>query len=191
MAIPKRHNLLHCVWPWPVSAKHCSILCSTLRGKRGKTDKQVPRLFQPSWQVLQLLQPWQQALQLLQLWWQALQLNQKTNPCQCQSPLYRRRNPQISVCLVRDDCEPEQSWEPEEEAELEIITQSLSLNELRDTAERFCLSREGGIDKAIGKKTQTLSLWRRLLSGVRERYSFNEVILCYPSKWTTMETGIQ
>jgi len=31
------------------------------------------------------------------------------------------------------------------------------------------LVREGGIDKAIGKKEQVLSLWRRLLSGVRER----------------------
>ncbi|KAM9628657.1 uncharacterized protein ACIBXB_017824 [Morphnus guianensis] len=31
------------------------------------------------------------------------------------------------------------------------------------------LSREGGIDKAIGRKTQVLSLWRRLLLGVKER----------------------
>ena len=29
------------------------------------------------------------------------------------------------------------------------------------------LARDGGIDKAIGKKEQVLSLWRRLLSGVR------------------------
>jgi len=32
------------------------------------------------------------------------------------------------------------------------------------------VARDGGIDKAIGKKEQVLSLWRRLLSGVRERY---------------------
>jgi len=31
------------------------------------------------------------------------------------------------------------------------------------------LARDGDIDKAIGKKDQVLSLWRRLLSGVRER----------------------
>ncbi|GAB0209987.1 hypothetical protein GRJ2_003464400 [Grus japonensis] len=92
----------------------------------------------------------------------------------------------------------------EEEAEAEVITQSLSLRELRDMRKDFSclpgehiitwlvrsrdtgasslelegreakqlgsLSREGGIDKAIGKKTQALSLWRRLLSSVT---SFN------------------
>ena len=36
------------------------------------------------------------------------------------------------------------------------------------------LARDGGIGKAIGKKAQVLSLWRRLLSGVRERYPFND-----------------
>jgi len=30
------------------------------------------------------------------------------------------------------------------------------------------LDREGGIDKVIGKKAQALSLWRRLLSGMRK-----------------------
>ena len=33
------------------------------------------------------------------------------------------------------------------------------------------LASDGGIDKAIGKKEQVLSLWRRLLSGVREKVS--------------------
>ncbi|GAB0209526.1 hypothetical protein GRJ2_003418300 [Grus japonensis] len=53
------------------------------------------------------------------------------------------------------------------------------------------LSREGGIDKAIGKKAQALSLWRRLLSSGRERYPFSEDVICQPGKWTTMERGIQ
>ena len=53
------------------------------------------------------------------------------------------------------------------------------------------LSREGGRDKAIGKKKQNLSLWSRLLSSVRERYPFKEDVICHPSKWTTMERGIQ
>ncbi|GAB0206634.1 hypothetical protein GRJ2_003129000 [Grus japonensis] len=52
-------------------------------------------------------------------------------------------------------------------------------------------SREGGIDKAIGKKAQALSLWRRLLSSVRERYPFSEDVVCRPGKWTTMEQGTQ
>jgi len=53
------------------------------------------------------------------------------------------------------------------------------------------LAREGGIDKAIGKKEQVLSLWRRLLSGVRERYPFSDDFVCFPGKWTNMERGIQ
>ncbi|GAB0208189.1 hypothetical protein GRJ2_003284600 [Grus japonensis] len=61
----------------------------------------------------------------------------------------------------------------------------------REAKQLGSLSREGGIDKAIGKKAQALSLWRRLLSSVRERYPFNEDEVCHPGKWTTMERGIQ
>jgi len=53
------------------------------------------------------------------------------------------------------------------------------------------LARDGGIDKAIGKKERVFSLWRRLLSGVRERYPFNDDFVRYPGKWTNMERGIQ
>ena len=41
-----------------------------------------------------------------------------------------------------------------------------------------------------GKKTQALSFWRQLLSGIRERFSFSKDVLGYPGKWTTMERGI-
>jgi len=53
------------------------------------------------------------------------------------------------------------------------------------------LARDGGIDKAIGKNDQVLSVWRRLLSGVRETYPFNDNFVFYPGKWTNMERGIQ
>jgi len=53
------------------------------------------------------------------------------------------------------------------------------------------LARDGGIDKAIGKKEQVLSLWRRLLSGMRERYPFSDNFVCHSGKWTNMERGIQ
>ncbi|KAK4810684.1 hypothetical protein QYF61_007484 [Mycteria americana] len=53
------------------------------------------------------------------------------------------------------------------------------------------LSREGGIDKAIGKGAPALSLWRRLLSAMKERYPFKEDVTYRPGKWTTMERGIQ
>ncbi|GAB0199239.1 hypothetical protein GRJ2_002389300 [Grus japonensis] len=61
----------------------------------------------------------------------------------------------------------------------------------REAKQLGSLSREGGIDKAIGKKAQALSLWRRLLPSVRERYPFSEDVICRPGKWTTMERGIQ
>ncbi|GAB0206804.1 hypothetical protein GRJ2_003146000 [Grus japonensis] len=61
----------------------------------------------------------------------------------------------------------------------------------REAKQLGSLSREGGIDKAIGKKAQALSLWRRLLSSVRERYPFSKDVICRPGKWTTMERGIQ
>ncbi|KAK4807067.1 hypothetical protein QYF61_018408 [Mycteria americana] len=53
------------------------------------------------------------------------------------------------------------------------------------------LSREGGIDKAIGKGEPARSLWRRLLSAIRERYPFKEDDVYRSGKWTTMEKGIQ
>ncbi|KAK4810919.1 hypothetical protein QYF61_013327, partial [Mycteria americana] len=49
------------------------------------------------------------------------------------------------------------------------------------------LSREGGIDKAIGKGEPARSLWRRLLSAIRERYPFKEDVVYRSGKWTTME----
>ncbi|GAB0206477.1 ubiquitin carboxyl-terminal hydrolase 4 [Grus japonensis] len=61
----------------------------------------------------------------------------------------------------------------------------------REAKQLGSLSREGGIDKAIGKKAQALSLWRRLLSSVRERYPLSEDVVCWPGKWTPMERGIQ
>ncbi|GAB0210130.1 hypothetical protein GRJ2_003478800 [Grus japonensis] len=57
----------------------------------------------------------------------------------------------------------------------------------REAKQLGSLSGEGGIDKAIGKKAQALSLWRRLLSSVRERYPFSKDVVCRPGKWTTME----
>ncbi|KAK4806240.1 hypothetical protein QYF61_013384 [Mycteria americana] len=53
------------------------------------------------------------------------------------------------------------------------------------------LSREGGIDKAIGKGEPARSLWRRLLSAMKERDPFKEDVVYRPGKWTSMEKGIQ
>ncbi|GAB0196181.1 hypothetical protein GRJ2_002083400 [Grus japonensis] len=62
----------------------------------------------------------------------------------------------------------------------------------REAKKLGSLSREGGIDKVIGKKPQALSLWRQLLSSMRGRYPFSEDdVVCRPGKWTTMERGIQ
>ncbi|KAK4817536.1 hypothetical protein QYF61_019454 [Mycteria americana] len=61
----------------------------------------------------------------------------------------------------------------------------------REAKQLGSLSREGDIDKATGKGAQALSLWRWLLSGVKERYPFKEDVICHRVKWTTMERGIQ
>ncbi|MCQ4179296.1 hypothetical protein FK518_27370 [Klebsiella pneumoniae] len=61
----------------------------------------------------------------------------------------------------------------------------------REARQLGSLSREAAIDRAIGRESAACSLWRRLLSGVRDRYFFKEDIVCHPSKWTTMERGIQ
>ncbi|XP_049649681.1 uncharacterized protein LOC126035292 [Accipiter gentilis] len=61
----------------------------------------------------------------------------------------------------------------------------------REAKQLGSLAREGGIDKAIGRGTQAISVWRRLLSSVKERYPFKEDVICQSSKWTTMEKGIQ
>ncbi|KAK4808525.1 hypothetical protein QYF61_009828 [Mycteria americana] len=53
------------------------------------------------------------------------------------------------------------------------------------------LSREGGIDKAIGKGEPARSLWGRLLSAMKERYPFQEDVVYCPGKWTTMQRSIQ
>ena len=53
------------------------------------------------------------------------------------------------------------------------------------------LAREGDIDKANRKKAQAFSLWRRLGSGVKERYPFSEDVVYYSGKWTNVERSIQ
>ncbi|KAK4810571.1 LOW QUALITY PROTEIN: hypothetical protein QYF61_004534 [Mycteria americana] len=53
------------------------------------------------------------------------------------------------------------------------------------------ISREGGIDKVIGKEEPARSLWSRLLSAIKDRYPFKEDVVYRPGKWTTMERGIQ
>jgi len=109
------------------------------------------------------------------------------------APTQNKKHAKKSFCPVRNDNEPGPSQE-QEEAEPEMITQSLTLSKLRDMPKDFSrhpgehivtwllscwdngassleledredkqmgtLSREGGIDKAIGKMAQTLSLWR-------------------------------
>nr|XP_013053966.2 uncharacterized protein LOC106047159 [Anser cygnoides] len=53
------------------------------------------------------------------------------------------------------------------------------------------LARHWGIDRTIGKGAQASTLWRRLLSAVKEMYPFKEDLVCQLGKWTTMERGIQ
>ncbi|RMC04492.1 hypothetical protein DUI87_18937 [Hirundo rustica rustica] len=51
------------------------------------------------------------------------------------------------------------------------------------------LSRDVVIDQGIGRTQQTLSLWRRLLTSVRDRYLCKEDLQVHQGKWSTMEQG--
>lgn len=53
------------------------------------------------------------------------------------------------------------------------------------------LSRERSIDKAIWKETQAITLWRRYVSAVKEKYPFMEDLVCFLGVWSTMEKGMQ
>ncbi|KAM9575877.1 uncharacterized protein ACIB01_003549 [Guaruba guarouba] len=53
------------------------------------------------------------------------------------------------------------------------------------------LAGEAGIDRAIAKQKRVLSLWRRLLAAVKERYPYEDDVLYHPGKWATIEKGLQ
>ncbi|RMC01811.1 hypothetical protein DUI87_21619 [Hirundo rustica rustica] len=53
------------------------------------------------------------------------------------------------------------------------------------------LSRDVVIDQGIGRTQQTLSLWQRLLTRVRDRYLCKEDLQVHQGKWSTMEQGIR
>ncbi|RMC01062.1 hypothetical protein DUI87_22326 [Hirundo rustica rustica] len=53
------------------------------------------------------------------------------------------------------------------------------------------LSRDVVIDQGIGRTQQTLSLWQRLLTSVRDRYLCKEDLQGHQGKWSTMEQGIR
>ncbi|RMB91867.1 hypothetical protein DUI87_31729 [Hirundo rustica rustica] len=51
------------------------------------------------------------------------------------------------------------------------------------------LSRDVVIDQGIGRTQKTLSLWRQLLTSVRDRYLCKEDLQVHQGKWSTMEQG--
>ncbi|KAK4810743.1 hypothetical protein QYF61_007717 [Mycteria americana] len=108
------------------------------------------------------------------------------------APIHKKKSwKRKSARLEREDegAGPSQR-EEEEEEELDSGANSLEL-EGKEAKQLGSLSREGGIDKAIGKGEPARSLWRRLLSAIRERYPFKEDVVYRSGKWTTMEKGIQ
>jgi len=137
------------------------------------------------------------------------------------APVKLKKDAKRADRFGRDDDEPGSSWEIETEiitwslslGELRDMQKDFSRHpgehivtwllrcwdngasslelEGKEAKQLGSLARDGGIDKAIGKKEQVLSLWRRLLSGVRERYINSDDFVCYPDKWTNMERGIQ
>ncbi|NXB01166.1 DZIP3 ligase, partial [Cnemophilus loriae] len=61
----------------------------------------------------------------------------------------------------------------------------------RDEAKQLgSLSRDVAIDTGIGRRTGTLSLWRRLVSSVRDAYTADELMV-YRDRWNTKLEGVQ
>lgn len=61
----------------------------------------------------------------------------------------------------------------------------------RETKQLGSLYREGGTATVIRKLTQSLSLWKQLLLGVKDRYPFKEDVMGHLRRQITMEKGIQ
>ncbi|KAK4823427.1 hypothetical protein QYF61_002113 [Mycteria americana] len=72
-----------------------------------------------------------------------------------------------------------------------MVTEAKAHFDLHMPTSPSLLVEERGIDKAVGKEAPALSLWRRLLSAMKERYPFKEDAIYHPGKWTTMEKSIQ
>ncbi|NWV06137.1 DZIP3 ligase, partial [Ptilonorhynchus violaceus] len=53
------------------------------------------------------------------------------------------------------------------------------------------LSRDVAIDKRLGTRIGTCSLWRRLVSSVREAYPFEDDLIVYRDRWNDELEGIQ
>ncbi|NWV87809.1 DZIP3 ligase, partial [Machaerirhynchus nigripectus] len=51
------------------------------------------------------------------------------------------------------------------------------------------LSRDVAVDRGIGRRMGTLSLWRRLVASVREAYTMDEVMV-YRDRWNTKLEGV-
>ncbi|KAK4818865.1 hypothetical protein QYF61_020084 [Mycteria americana] len=134
------------------------------------------------------------------------------------TPIHKKKSwKRKSAHLEREDerAGPSQGEEEEEVVDEIETTQSLSLSEMqgehvvtwllqrwdsgasslelegKEAKQLGSLSREGGIYKAIGKGAPVLSLWRQLLTAMKERYPLKEDVIYCPGKWTTMERGIQ
>ncbi|PKU34570.1 hypothetical protein llap_15126 [Limosa lapponica baueri] len=61
----------------------------------------------------------------------------------------------------------------------------------REAKQLAPLARESGIDRALGRPPQSLTLWRRLLLSMRSRYPYRDDITYHPSKWTTIERSVK
>ncbi|GAB0205675.1 hypothetical protein GRJ2_003033100 [Grus japonensis] len=206
MELLERHNLLRCDRLWPQSIKHCLTVDSTIRGGEresrptGTAATQAPAtgtVAEPKDQPIPVsvapIHKKKYTRKLVRL----VKDDDEPGPSreQEEEPEPEVITRSLSLSELRD-MRKDFSCLPGEH----IITwllhcwdngaSSLEL-EGREAKQLGSLSREGGIDKAIGKKAQALSLWRQLLSSVRERYPFSEDVICQPGKWTTMERGIQ
>lgn len=173
--------------------------------KRGKTDQQVLQLLPPSCQTLQLLTPRRQALRLNRRINMLLPVAStekkkytKKTPSLCSeewwwtSVFTKERQEAESEIITWSlllselwDTQKDFSCYPSEDIVIWLLWHWLnwaSSLELEDKEAKHLgpLSREGSINKVIGKKTEALRLWQWLLSGVKKSSLFQEDVPCHP-----------
>ncbi|XP_009887794.1 PREDICTED: uncharacterized protein LOC104290399, partial [Charadrius vociferus] len=99
----------------------------------------------------------------------------KEDPGKGPSQANQREGPSWAASAQEEESDAEDNW---------ADTMDLDGREARQLEN---LARDRGIDKVTGRKSNTLSLWRRLVSALKGRYPFKGDIECRPSKWTPME----
>lgn len=169
MADSKRGKLLQSVGPWLLVIGCCSLLDSILRGGEGKQQWPLKLQLNLSWSCARSSWPCtqqeiQDQISLCSEWWRG-----------SRTLTTRRRGRARDNHLI-----PTPRW---------AVSESL-VNWLLQGSQAIRVPVPGCRHwLGIGKRTETL--WKWLLSSMRERYLYKDDLSVHQDKWNTMEQHIQ